>query len=412
LTQYIALNNVLAVIPHKNPFVAQRVYQSVVEPVGGDSPFTHQAVTLTQNSYTINLLAHKYPGVQAATEAAVRSAPEASTQPKFATLSVLNAAAIVKNTAGKDAINTLLSLLEKRPFDVGLLLTIIQLYVLTNNLYSATALLEKFLKKLDAAEDEQNAAIKFTPGLVGVAVELYNAQGRRNMAKKLLVNAANYWKSHPSSTSGAASKLLLRAAGAGMILDPAVTEEEAKIAIPIFEDLHNASSNDGVATAGLVAARCIANDSTSTGEIESIAKHLTPVTKLIAGIDVSKLESGGIFSPPITLVSTTKKRSAEEGGKKEDTKKPDESQPVKKRKLSKKRMPEDYEEGKKMDPERWLPLKERSSWRPKGKKGKARAAGLTQGGVVEDRGDKGGSAGVVTGGGGMKPKKAKKKVKK
>ena len=37
-----------------------------------------------------------------------------------------------------------------------------------------------------------------------------------------------------------------------------------------------------------------------------------------------------------------------------------------------------------MDPERWLPLRDRSSYRPKGKKGKKKAADLTQGGVVKE----------------------------
>lgn len=48
-------------------------------------------------------------------------------------------------------------------------------------------------------------------------------------------------------------------------------------------------------------------------------------------------------------------------------------------------MREDLVSGNKLDPERWLPLQDRSYWKPKVRKGKARRAGLTQGGVTGAR---------------------------
>lgn len=65
--------------------------------------------------------------------------------------------------------------------------------------------------------------------------------------------------------------------------------------------------------------------------------------------------------------------------------------------MRKSRLPKDYEQGKVPDPERWLPLRDRSTYRPKGKKGRAKAA-LTQGGVVDKTqatGGGGGRAGEV-----------------
>lgn len=50
--------------------------------------------------------------------------------------------------------------------------------------------------------------------------------------------------------------------------------------------------------------------------------------------------------------------------------------------MRKSRLPKNYEQGKAPDPERWLPLRDRSTYRPKGKKGRAKAA-LTQGGVAD-----------------------------
>lgn len=81
-------------------------------------------------------------------------------------------------------------------------------------------------------------------------------------------------------------------------------------------------------------------------------------------------------------------------------------------------MPADFVEGKKMDEERWLPVRDRSSYRPKGKKGKKKVADLTQGGVVRENGEESleltGGAGTVkvekagAGGKGKGKKKGKK----
>lgn len=81
----------------------------------------------------------------------------------------------------------------------------------------------------------------------------------------------------------------------------------------------------------------------------------------------------------------------------------------KKRKLPKSRMPKEYVEGKVLDPDRWLPLRDRASWRPKGRKGKAKAAGLTQGGPVEEEKVKSEATKVVVGSQANKGKKKKAK---
>lgn len=86
--------------------------------------------------------------------------------------------------------------------------------------------------------------------------------------------------------------------------------------------------------------------------------------------------------------------------------------------MRKSRLPKDYDPAKTPDPERWLPLKDRSSYRPKGKKGRQKAAEKTQGGVGGEKSGEvkaGGGEGVIKAaekkpGGG--PAKGKKKGKK
>ena len=75
-------------------------------------------------------------------------------------------------------------------------------------------------------------------------------------------------------------------------------------------------------------------------------------------------------------------------------------------------MPKDFDPNKKMDPERWLPIRDRSTYRPKGKKGKKRAEGLTQGGAVAEEkapAQQQGGQQKPGGGGGAKKKKGKGK---
>ena len=77
--------------------------------------------------------------------------------------------------------------------------------------------------------------------------------------------------------------------------------------------------------------------------------------------------------------------------------------------MRKSRLPKDYDPAKTPDPERWLPLKDRSTYRPKGKKGRQKAAEKTQGGVSGGGGEKGGEAKAGGGGGEGVIKAAEKK---
>lgn len=72
------------------------------------------------------------------------------------------------------------------------------------------------------------------------------------------------------------------------------------------------------------------------------------------------------------MAQPSNKRRAEDDGK-------GSARPPKQRK-KKPRLPKDLT--KKIDPERWLPMRDRSYYKPKGKKGKRAVAVATQGGPV------------------------------
>lgn len=398
-SRVIAQNNALAAsTKHDNPYMTQRIFNSAPKLSHTEKHFEHQASILERNRYAIDLLSQKYSGVAYSTSSIISKSPAPTISPYINSLAVINAAANAHNETGKASLKAILPLLEKRPKDVGLLLVIVQLYILTNNSGPAISLVEAFFKRLEAANTPLDQDVRFAPGLVALLISLYRLSGRKAPRKAELAKAASYWrrKSKPSIS-------LLRAAGTSLL--ESSNPEDLSIAGEIFSSLRSRDANDRTAIAGFVAAYA----TTEFSKVSSDLDKLTPVSRLISGIDAAALENAGIPSLPTPSASVSKKRPAEHSEKKEPAS-------AKKRKIRESRKPNDFEEGKKMDPERWLPLKDRSTYRPKGKKGKKKAMDLTQGGVVkeEESLELAGGAGSVkvqqaTGGGANKAKKKKGK---
>lgn len=199
---------------------------------------------------------------------------------------------------------------------------------------------------------------------------------------------------------------LLQTAAAKWLEDPTpINTDSSKVssllpaAKDMFEYLHENDPSDLATIAGLVAATAATNPSKLD---QALLKKLTPAADLVKDIDAAALEDAGVARPAEALVGAGAKRAADSGPTK----------PKKKKKLAPSRKPKDFVEGKAMDPERWLPVRDRSNFRPKGKKGKGKAlAGGTQGGIEDEKPQKVAqpSAGVQTAKKNTKNKKGKKK---
>lgn len=363
-----------------------------------DKLFTIQSDRSEENKLVLDLLISKYGGVIKSTAKTLTGNPSATTSSHLNSVSVLNAAAYAQCQLGKIGIKHMLPLLEKRPLDIGLAMVVIQLYILTNNHGSAVTVIESLLKHLEASTSPTDQDVRYAPGLVATVVSLYTLQGRKKQTKTELAKAATYWR-HKSKPP----KSLLEAAGLAL-LESSKLDDQAS-AQDIFTTLHQEEPSSKIATAGYVAAHAF-----SSTPVTEEANSLTPTSRLIADIDVSALEAAGVLQPKLgadAAQAATRKRALDEKPK-----------PAKKR-LRKSRLPKDYDPNKAPDPERWLPLQERSSYRPKGKKGRQKAAALTQGGVEKGgeattgSGGRGGE-GVIkaAGGGGGGKAKSKKKPKK
>jgi signal recognition particle subunit SRP72 len=207
--------------------------------------------------------------------------------------------------------------------------------------------------------------VRFAPGLLALIVSLYRSTGRKAPIKQELRKAASYWRRKENS-----SPSLLRAAGATLL--ESSNRDDLEAAGEIFSSLRTRDPNDRAAIAGLVASYA----TTDLDKASSGLEKLTPVSRLISGVDAAALEDAGVPSLPVAPSQVASKKRHAESSEKEKT--------AKMRKISKSKMPKEFVEGKQMDPERWLPLRDRSTYRPKGKKGKKKAADLTQGGVVKE----------------------------
>ncbi|KAI2787698.1 hypothetical protein POX_f08073 [Penicillium oxalicum] len=397
-TKKIARNNiVLARQTNVNPFILYKALHETPGSINNDRLFGFQDNILMGNSHATDLLVQKYDGIIRSTNKVLSKSPCPSTAANINLLSVYNAAAQAEGQTGQKALKKILPLLERRPKDLGLLLTVVQLYVNEGNTTSAITTMEQSLRALEESISEADQEARYNPGLLSALVSLYQLEGRKLQIRGALAQAATYWR-----TKANAPASLLRAAATSLLH----SDEQADLvtASELFKGLYQQDSHDEVAIAGFVASQATLNYS----QVESQLEQLPEVNELTADIDVSALESAGIMPS----ASAAAAAAAAIAGARKRTAADKEGRGVAKR-VRKSRLPKDYDPEKKADPERWLPLRDRSSYRPKGKKNKQRAADRTQGGPVSEKTEEV-SASVpqkTSGGGGASSKKNKKKGK-
>ncbi|KAJ5196596.1 hypothetical protein N7449_007075 [Penicillium cf. viridicatum] len=393
-TKKIARNNIVLARPTAvNPYILYKALHDTPDATNNDRLFEFQDRDMVGNSHAADLLVQKYDGIIRSTVKAQSKRPSPSTDAITNLLSVYNAAAHAQGETDPNALKQIVPLLERRPTDIGLLLTVVQLYVSSGNTTSAITAMERTLHGLEGS----NESVRFNPGLLSVLVSLYQREGRLVQIRTTLAQAASYWRTKPEPPAS-----LLRAAAASLLHSE--DRGDLSTAGDLFRALHQQDPNDRVAIAGYVASQATLD----YAQIESELDRLPAVSDLIADIDVSALESAGI-SPSASSVAAA--AAAIAGARKRTAANADDRA---NKRVRKSRLPKDFDPAKKPDPERWLPVRDRSSYRPKGKKGKQRAAALTQGGPVNEKAEESPAQQQQKsggGGGGPNAKKNKKKGK-
>lgn len=405
-----------------NPFMVQKLSEVVPEAKTGNSKlFKHQAVGVLRNQAAIDLDCHKRNAVKTRTAHVIKENPVPSTDLEQVTSGYLYAAAKAESKSNEKALSKIRDVLnDKRPYDVGLLLTIIQLHVQAKKYDSAIDVLHKFFNHVEETGKPEYKSVRYSPGLVALAISLYRTQNRKKDIRAELARAAAYWESIPKNSS----TTLLREAGIELL--HSYKAADLATAGAAFERLVSQDPDDKIARAGLVASFA----TTDYAKVEPHLSSLSSVDELTADIDVSALLDAGVpaFPAPQQASPSKKKRKVAQ----EDAadapadaakvtaagKAPQQQQQLKKKR--KVRLGKNYDPNIKPDPERWLPLRDRSNYRPKNKKGKKKAAESTQGGFVGGEGETlnlAGGAGQIKvekapqgggGGGGGKKKKGRK----
>ena len=365
-TRQVAQTNILAGSSNaENPYLAHRLFEALPALEANDVLFQFQKELMSYNQMALDLQISKFNGVANKTLKALADCSSAVSNIQC-NVSVANAAARAQNQLGKLGIQSVFPLLKRRPKDVGLVVTIVHLYIFTKNYGSAIIVLEFFLNCLNESTATSDRDIRHAPGLIALLVTLYSFQGRKLPIKIELVKAASYWRQkskHPPALLHAAALSLLASS----------TIEDLQEANQLFRDLHAQNKQDRVALAGTVASSATTNPK----EAQELASHLTPIARLTSGVDVDRLEKMDI---PRLASDTKTSLSQIQAANEFSTRK--------KKRIRKSRLPDIVDSSKRVDPERWLPLRDRSTYRPKGKKGKQKGSTLTQGVQVE-RADEG-----------------------
>lgn len=362
----------------RNPYLLQRQEESAIAGAANAKLFAYQSRRLEHNTYMTDLKVHKADGVRERTYKALLKSSQPTTSSNTNSVAVVNAAAATQGLDSAAAVRELNNLSIKRPLDVGLVLTTIQLQLQQSHVGAALALLQSFFDRLDKANNDAARDVRFSPGLIALAVSLMRHQGRQTSAKAEFVKAAKHWTGRSSGSSAAALR------EAGIELMRSTNPDDLKLAGSAFDKLFAESKGSHVASAGLVA-------SLAAFDARKAREHvadLPAVESLVQDIDVNGLLQSGVVAAPVN--QTAKKRPNTDSSAEKVTSK-----------RRRRRLPKDYVEGKTPDPERWLPLRDRSSYRPKNKKGKKKAAESTQGGMVKEEETLG-----LVGGGGVKVEKA------
>ncbi|KAK6341257.1 Signal recognition particle core component [Orbilia brochopaga] len=335
-----------------NPHIGLRVLETIKKrPQGSQKPFAFQSDILDQNEAALALQTGKE------NEALALGRKLKARNPNDYTVSSIVASIELQtseSTTAKSIAKTLKDAAGRKlgsTTDIGIAFINVQNYLKENNVTSAVAVIETLLKELENEPEK-----RYMPGLVGVVASLYTLQGRKQKVKAELESASIYWRSATNPDPA----ILLATGTAGLA---SANLQDRTTAASIFESLVG-SNPTPLSNAGYIASH-------PAEDMPSKIAQLTPIPTLLKGISIDNLLSAGVATPP------TKKRPLEPASTKTQVK------PRKKRKI---RLPKGgIDPTKKPDPERWLPLRDRSTYKPKGKKDKKKARDLTQGGIVADK---------------------------
>jgi signal recognition particle subunit SRP72 len=257
---------------------------------------------------------------------------------------ILAAVSAHQNKISK-ALSDLESFAKKEPQSLAIRFAIIQLQLIDSKHSAALDTLENYLNGVKSQPE-----VYYQPALIALLVWLYEQTGQSERAMETLDNASVQWKQGTSSTSSKPPSSILKQTAAfklkaGRFQDAATD----------YEQLVKADPMDAQAIAGLITAYAEVNPALAEKYGNSLPAFET------GSLDLTTLEH---------VVPGVKRRYVKKDGK---------DGPISKKSKNKKKrkplLPKQYDPQATPDPERWVPKRERSSYKVKGKNKKALAKG-------------------------------------
>ena len=367
-TFVLKLNMALSACYGLNPHLMERTFRHLAAINSPTGLFGYQKSLLNLCEMTLKLHCGKTAGVVRRTTYMLEPFEVISASSYTGRLSALRAAAMLHLRRNVSSISACQDILERQPSDLGPLLTIVELYLRKQRLGAAAKAIEKYAALV-------GRKFYLIPGLVALLVALYTAQGRRKtmtaFLSKFTTSCVDDYKD--------ASISLLR--GIGLSLITSHQKAQAQLASPVFRAMFEKNPADDIAQAGLLAS----DMGVDANESVHHSSQLPAIPSLLMDARVDLLLGRGVVIPS-TSVGVS--------GRTTD----DAETPARRRR---RKFTSPAEGGKHLDPERWLPLRDRSSFRPKGKKGKKRTTEATQGGISKEE-----TIELVGGAGAVKVEKA------
>lgn len=240
--------------------------------------------------------------------------------------------------------------------NVALTFTLAYLHSLEKDYSLAASVIFEYIANTEAKSPNE----AYAPGVLSALVSLYTLSGKRGVSFIEAFEAAiSHWSKHPGVLETTAFQSLF--ADAAIALSGTGKESLVKEKL---EEAYNKDPSNVVIAAGLLGL----GDAEITDKYSSQASKLLSISEATAGINVDSLSLAG-------LEPLLKKRSAPEADK--------QSSEIK-RKHKKPRLPKNYDAEKQPDPQRWIPLRDRSNYKPPKTQGKKKVLASTQGGQADE----------------------------
>ncbi|CAG8508862.1 9469_t:CDS:10 [Ambispora gerdemannii] len=326
----IASNNLVVARKENDVFDSARKLRAASAKNLETKLFKVQRQAIAINEALLSLYMHKYSVCQDTARKLLQIYPENDY------LYVLLSSISYRQKKTTKAIQELQEYAQTKSTSLPINFALIQLQLLQSNIQGSIATLEKYLESL---EDE---GARYQPALVGLLVWLYEKSGQSDKSVHVLEKAGSFSKSDAASVQ---SSSILKQTAAFKLKTRRFSE-----AAQDYEQLVKANPEDSQALAGLIVAYSQCDVSLAEKYESSLA-----TIKHSKDIDVDSLEKN---------IPGVKKSYKKLDAKSDNVGKSS----VKKKRKRKPLLPKNFDPNVPPDPERWLPKRERSTYKVKGKR--------------------------------------------